>query len=208
MMKRIVVGTIVGVIVSVGIAHAQETGQPSFSAPYRTFSNHEVGGNLTFRDGGGGLDGTAIEGRYRFGRGKWDIGFRGGIFDPSSAVLDATVVIGASARQRVLTHDEKFPLDGAVILGFGLESGNGGTVLYIPAGLSLGRQVTFENSQVVLVPYVQPTLFITAGDVPSTELNFTLGLGADLKLSPRLALNLSFGVFDIEGVSLGATFTR
>src|SRR6058998_1297175 len=95
-------------------AAAQATGLPTFNAPYRAFTRSEIGVVLSFPNGGG----TAFEGAYRKSSGRFDVGFKGGIFDPGGAG-DASLLIGAEARQRVLTHTLDFPLDGALIVGVG-----------------------------------------------------------------------------------------
>src|SRR5256886_12906691 len=61
-------------------AEAQATGMPSYNAPYRAFQRSELGGVFSFPEGGG----TAFEGVYRYASGKFDIGLRGGFFDPGS----------------------------------------------------------------------------------------------------------------------------
>jgi len=143
-------------------AAAQATGLPSFNAPYRAFQRSEIGLVLTFPDGGG----TAFEGAYRFASGKFDLGFRGGIVDPGGTG-NATLLVGAEARERVVTHTEDFPLDGALILGIGgaFVSGN-------------------------------------------SDFFFTLGLGADFRLSPRFDARISAGLGDVEGVSISAVWVH
>src|ERR1051326_3959436 len=105
-------------------AQAQATGLPSFNAPYRAFNRSEIGLVLTFPDPGG----TAFEGVYRIAQSKFDIGFRGGIYTPGGGG-SSVLLIGAEARERVVTHTEDFPLDGALILGIG----GGSSVLLIGA---------------------------------------------------------------------------
>src|SRR4051812_17046186 len=76
---------------------AQATGMPSFNAPYRAFRRSEIGVVLSFPNGGG----TAFEGAYRISSSKFDLGFRGGIFDPGGNG-DALLLLGAEARERVV----------------------------------------------------------------------------------------------------------
>jgi hypothetical protein len=174
---------------------------PSFNAPYRAFQRSEIGLVLTFPDGGG----TAFEGAYRFASGKFDLGFRGGIFDPGPG--DATLLVGAEARERVVTHTEDFPLDGALIVGLGGAFVSGNSVLFVPVGLSLGRRVNPTNSKVSIVPYVQPTGLLAAGS-GNSDFFFTLGLGADFRLSPRFDARISAGLGDVEGVSISAVWVH
>src|SRR5467141_2130089 len=112
-------------------AAAQATGLPSFNAPYRAFSRSEIGLVLSFPNGGG----TAFEGAYRVSHGKFDLGFRGGIFTPGSNG-DSRLLVGAEARERVVTHTEDFPLDGALIVGVGGQFSNSSSFAVIPVGLS------------------------------------------------------------------------
>ncbi len=192
-------------LVGAGVASqaaAQATGMPSFNAPYRAFTRSEIGVVITFPSGGG----TAFEGAYRMSSGKFDIGFRGGLLDvsgPGSTVL----LLGTEARERVLTHTADFPLDGALILGIGGKFSSGNSTLFVPVGLSLGRRLNPQGSTVSIVPYVQPTGLLVAGNSNSTFL-FALGLGADFRLSPRFDARISAGLGDVEGVSLSAVWVH
>lgn len=181
---------------------AQSTGVPSYNAPYRAFTRSEFGAVLSFPDGGG----TAFEGAYRMASGKFDLGFRGGIFSPGAGG-DSRLLLGAEARQRVVTHTEDFPLDGALILGIGGQFASGDGVLIVPVGLSLGRRVEPTDSKISIVPYVQPTGFLVAGSGTSDFL-FALGLGADFRLSPKFDARISAGLGDLEGVSIGAVWVH
>lgn len=184
----------------------QATGTPSFNAPYRAFVRHEAGGTISFPDGGG----TALEGQYRFGYRAFDIGFRGGVSFPSGAG-DDVILLGAEGRGRVLTHTEQFPLDGALLVGAGFNF-NGGTGFVAPVGLSLGRRLTIEDSQISIVPYVQPTGFLTNFPDPldgrDTDFLFAVGLGADFRLSQVFDARISVGLGDVEGVSISAVWVR
>ena len=153
-----------------------------------------------------GLDDTAVEGLYRFGGGRFDIGVRGGIlFIRRGPVSDEIVLLGVEARQRILTHSDDFPADGALILGLGAQIG--ATDDLIPSvGVSFGRRIDLEDSDVSIIPYVQPHLWWFIGD--TDDLLFGLGLGADFRLSPRFDLRVSVGVGDIDGLSVGAVRIR
>jgi len=180
---------------------AQTTGMPSFNAPYRVFQRSELGAVLSFPDG----DGFGLEGVYRYASGKFDIGFRAGMQDPGGGGK-SLLLLGAEARHRIITHNADFPLDGALVAGVGsaLESGSG--TLYIPFGLSLGRRIDIQNSKMSVVPYVQPTAFYRADG--NSDLFFTLGFGADLRLTQTIDARVSAGLGDLHGVSLGAVWVH
>lgn len=183
-------------------AAAQATGLPSFNAPYRAFTRSELGLVLTFPQGGG----TAFEGAYRLSSGRFDLGFRGGLLDPDGPG-DAVLLLGAEGRHRIITRTPEFPLDGALILGLGGAFQSGNSVMFVPIGLSLGRRIDLEDSEVSIVPYVQPTGLFAAGSGDS-DFFFALGLGADFRLSPRFDARISAGLGDVEGVSLSAVWVH
>lgn len=182
-------------------ALAQATGLPTYNAPYRAFAKSEFGAALSFPGGG-----TGLEGMYRFAFQDNDVGLRGGAFFPTGGGT-ATLVVGAEGRGRVITHSEQFPLDGAVILGIGGAFRSGASTLFVPAGLSLGRRLDVEGSQVSIVPYVQPTAFLIAGGGTS-NIRFGLGLGGDFRLSKVFDARVSVGVGDVDGFSIAAVWVH
>jgi len=183
-------------------AAAQATGTTTFNAPYRAFTRAEFGALLSFPNGGG----TAFEGAYRMASGKFDIGFKGGILTPGGGA-SSVALLGVEARERVIDKTADFPLDGALVFGIGANLVSGSSVLIIPVGLSLGGRVTPQGSQVSFVPYVQPTGFFLAGN-GSSDFQFALGLGVDLRLSRSFDARVSAGLGDVEGVSIGAVWVH
>ena len=200
-MRRMIAIGLVLAVAGVGNATAQATGTTTFNAPYRAFTRAEFGALLSFPNGGG----TAFEGVYRMASGKFDIGFKGGIFDPSG-LGKSVALLGVEARERVIDKTPDFPLDGALVFGVGANLVSGSSVLIIPVGLSLGGRVHPQGSQVTLVPYVQPTGFFFAGN--GTDFQFALGLGVDLRLSHSFDARFSAGLGDVKGVSIGAVWVH
>lgn len=187
-------------LIVAGSAAAQETGTPVFWAPYRAFDQHEIGGTISFPS-----DGTAFEGFYGFGAGNLDLGIRGGFWDPGEGV-DTRILVGVHGRQRVITQSEDFPIDGAVILGVGAQLVSENSSLLIPGGLSLGHRFNIENSNVSIVPFVQPSIFLAFNG--GTEVLFAFGFGADFRLSQALDARISVGLGDLDGVALGAVWVH
>lgn len=195
-------------------APAQVTGVPSFNAPYRAFAQHEFGGTLSFPNG----TDFALEGQYRFGYKRFDIGFRGGILEPDNEALSTRVLLGVTVRQRVITHTEDFPLDGAIVFGLGAQLFDvpdpPGSTVFVPFGLSLGRRLDLEGSQVSIIPYAEPMIaLVMANDVFGdfdADLSFALGIGADFRLSRRFDVRASAGLGDdpFEGFALSAVWIR
>ena len=113
-MRRMIAIGLVLAVAGVAGAGAQATGTTTFNAPYRAFTRAEFGAFLSFPNGGG----TAFEGVYRMASGKFDIGFKGGLFDPSGPGK-SVLLLGVEARERVIAKTADFPLDGALIFGVG-----------------------------------------------------------------------------------------
>jgi hypothetical protein len=178
---------------------AQSTGTPIFQAPYRAFAKSEIG--ISLSEPGSGFD---LEGSLRgaFTK-KIDMGLRGGFHDgPGPGNTDA--LFGGDLRARLVTHTESFPLDASFTAGLGFQSGGGFTTGRIPLGLSMGRRVLIEGSQISLVPYAQPVLTLLFADAEGTD--FSLGFGLDARITPRLDLRFSAAVGDASGVGFTVAF--
>jgi hypothetical protein len=181
------------------IAAAQTTGTPVFMAPYRAFQRVEFGGSLS--DPG---DGYAIEGFYRWGQKKYDFGFRGGFQDPGAG--EAIFLAGVDFRTRVVDHTNDFPLDGALTAGIGVSFGNGNSRALVPIGVTLGRRVELEGSDVQFTPYFHPVLAPSFGD--RSDLLFGLGLGVDITLTKRLEVRVSGALGDFQGIGVSLAILR
>lgn len=188
-------------------AAGQATGQPSFNAPYRAFNRFEFGASLSFPDYD---QGPALEGMYRFASAEFDVGLRGGILFRDAPAEEAFLA-GVEARYRVITHSLSFPLDGALIFGGGTAI-DGSSQFFFPVGLSLGRRVDVENSEVSIIPYAQPTVVIWNREVAGqrdTDLEFSLGIGGDFRLSQAFDVRVSIGFGDaFDGLSVAAVWLR
>jgi hypothetical protein len=185
-------------------AAAQTLGTPVYMAPYRAFTSTELGAALS--DPGSGF---ALEGYYRYGAGKFDIGLRAGVISferPDPFEDEVSLMAGADLRFRVIDHTEDFPLDGAFTGGIGGWIGDVNR-LFIPIGLSLGRRVELEGSDASFVPYVHPVIAPTFGDGDS-ELLAGIGLGVDFKISRSIDIRVSGGIGDIDGIAIGLSWIR
>jgi hypothetical protein len=181
---------------------AQSTGTPVFHEPYRVFDRYEFGANVS--DAGN----ITVEGFYGFSHtlAKWDFALRGGVQDNGKG-NKAALLLGVDARYRVIDQTEDFPLDGALITGAGTRLVSGGSRLYVPIGLSLGRRIDFTNSTVSLVPYAEPVIVPNFGTGKS-DVAVALGLGADLRINRRFELRAGVGIGDIDNFSIGFSIAR
>ena len=180
-------------------AVAQETGTPVFSAPHRAFAKHELGVSLSAPESAD----LGFEGFYSFASGRNDFGLRVGFLDDDHTDF----VIGGRFRTRLITHSEDFPLDGALTVGLGGVFYDGGSVVRVPIGLSLGRRFDSKSSGLSFVPYLQPVL-VPAFAEGDSEMEFALGLGLDIRLTRRFDLRLSGAVGDLEGFAVSFAWVR
>jgi opacity protein-like surface antigen len=212
-MRRSLSGLLAAAVVALSANDltAQETGTPMFKAPYRAFVSNEFG--AAFSDPGN-VNGVgtnfALEGFYSYGRGSNDFGIRAGFADPDGPG-DTRILLGGSFRARVLSYSESFPLDGALTLGAGLNIGDGDDLIYLPLGVTLGRRFELEGSRTTFTPYAHPVIVPVLGASDASggdDVGFALGLGVDLRFSQNLAVRVSGGVGDIEGVGIALTYVK
>jgi len=190
---------VVGMVVGTAGARAQSTGMPSFNAPYRAFERSEFAGVVSSPNG----TGTGIEGSYRYAAGTLDVGLRAGMWDPGAGGK-TELLLGAELRNRMITHSVNFPLDGALVAGLGGSLVSGASTMFVPVGLSLGRRIELSGSSLSIVPYVQPTALLVVNS--NTNLDFTMGFGADLRVSRAADLRFSAGIGDLHGLAFGVVW--
>ena len=189
---------LVALLLAPASAAAQSTGTPVFAAPYRAIERSELGVSLS--DPGAGL---AVEGFYKAAKGKWDIGFRAGFQDNNGG--DTPILLGIDGRSKLVQHSESFPLDGALTVGVGANLYDGGNLMLIPIGISLGRRVQLEGDNVSFVPYFHPVLTPIFGGGDS-DLLFSVGLGADVKVGGNVDLRISGALGDYSGIGFSAAW--
>lgn len=171
---------------------AQATGLPTFFAPTRGYAAAEIGATLS-RPGG---DATGLEGRLGFGLDQADLALRVGYFDPGEGA-EGILVAGAEARLPVLGRTADFPLDGALIFGFGRHFRSGAEQNFWPVGLSLGRRISVDRRAFQLTPYLQPTVIFEDSTL------FAFGLGVDVAIRGIPEVRVNWGLGDMDGFSVG-----
>lgn len=183
-------------------AMAQETGTPMFKAPYRGFNNYQFGFDISFPEGAD----FALEGTYQFASGPHDFGLRAGIDKCGDSCT--FFLAGGNFRTRVFRASEQVPVDAALTVGFGTQIGEGIAAFDVPVGVSVGRMLKIQNSQVTFTPYVHPVIVPVFGKDVNSDVLFALGLGADINVNRNFAIKVSGGVGDIQGIGFGLQFQR
>lgn len=152
----------------------------------------------------GGAD-FGLQGIWRQ-RGNLNLGLRVGYIDLGTT---GAVVVGVDSWDLVAEAGDQFPVDVAWTLGAGAAF-NGGTLLELPAGISIGR--VFEIDPVTLQGYFHPrlALFIEpdAPDEIFVEGLFDLGVDALLSEDLKVRLGITLGRVDAVGVGLAYRWTR
>jgi len=202
MRRSLVLAGLIAVLAT-AVASAQTIGTPIFKSPYRSFKYSELAGYIS--DPGSGVS-IALEGEYRLARPKFDFGVRAAYLD-GSGNADNLFGVGIDGRASLVRHSQSFPLDGALTAGFGGLFGGGSSHFYIPFGLSLGREVLLEGSNISFVPWVEPVITPNFGDGPDDVL-FGLGLGVDVALSRTFDVRVSGALGDYDGVGIGLAWHR
>ena len=180
---------------------AQSGLAPSYSAPVRPFERSEIGVLITFPDPGG----IGWEGTYRAVSGAFDVGIRGGIYDPG--VGPSSTLARFEARSQVVRHKGLHLFDAAVVFAASGEFRSGATRFSVPIGFSVGRRIR-GNRPLSLMPYIQPTALLHGGQGMPTRLLVGIGVGADLRLFNHVDLRLSSAVGQLHGASLGVVLLR
>lgn len=182
---------------------AQTLGTPVMKSPTRSWKTTELGGAIS--DPGEAFS-LAVQGEYRIGRPKFDFGLVIGYAD-TRGDGDGLFGIGVDVRAPIARATTDFPLDASLTAGFGALFTDGANGFLIPVGVSLGRQIMLEESKIAFTPYVSPVIAPTFGDL-SDDVQFGLGLGVDVALTPRLDVKVSGSLGDIEGVAIGMAWHR
>lgn len=202
MPRSLALAGLLSAVVAVSAA-AQTLTTPVFLSPYRAFQHSELSGAIS--DPGSGIS-VAIEGAYRFAQKRYDLGLHAGIFDGSGG-NKGVFALGGDARLSLSRHTEQFPLDVSGTLGFGALFSDGNSGFLIPFGVTLGRQLLLEDSNISFVPYVHPVIAPTFGDI-SNGTQFGLGIGVDIALNKTFDIRVSGAVGDYEGVGIGLAWHR
>jgi|SRR5690606_10107122 len=202
-MRRAILATVLLASVGGMALEAQTIATPVMKSPYTAFKRTELGGYIS--DPGEGVS-VAVQGEYRMARRKFDFGLVVGYMD-AKGNGENVFGIGADARAGIARHSQDFPLDAAVTGGFGVLIADGKSGFLVPMGVTLGRQVLLEESNVSFTPYVHPVIAPTFGELLD-DVQFGIGLGVDVALTKTFDIRVAGSLGDLEGISIGAAWHR
>ncbi len=150
----------------------------------------------------------ALQGIWRQG-GNLNLGLRIGYIEIPG---DGAIVVGAESWGLLAEAGPRFPVDVTWTLGAGAAF-NGGTVLEIPAGLSIGR--IFDVAPITLQVYVHPrfALFVEPEAAnPEDELDvgglFDVGVDAAVNENLTFRLGVTRGKINAAGIGLAYRWSR
>lgn len=155
----------------------------------------------------GGAD-FALQGIWRQG-GNLNLGLRVGYIEIPGA---GAIVVGAESWGLLAAAGPRFPVDVAWTLGAGAAF-NGGTLLEVPAGLSIGR--VFDVEPITLQVYAHPRLALfvepdaaNADDELDVGVLFDIGADAAVNENLTVRLGITSGKIDAVGIGLAYRWSR
>ena len=149
-----------------------------------------------------------IQGIWRQ-QGNLNLGLRLGYIDTNG---DGIVTVGVETWDLLVDAGPDFPLDVAWTLGAGAGF-NGGTVVQIPVGLTIGRTVPLESVALQFYGHPRLGLFIypdapEGADELKLEGLFDLGLDALLNDNVKIRFGATFGEIDAVGIGIAFNWSR
>jgi hypothetical protein len=149
-----------------------------------------------------------IQGIWRQ-QGNLNLGLRLGYIDTAG---DGIVTVGVETWDLLVDAGPDFPLDVAWTLGAGAGF-NGGTVIQIPVGLTIGRTLPLETVAFQIYGHPRLGLFIypdAPEGVDELELEglFDLGVDALLNENIKLRFGATFGEIDAVGIGIAFNWSR
>ena len=188
------------------VAGAQAWAYPAFQPP--RVMNREF--NFGVADAGSA--GTSLVFQWREGlSAKSQLSFDLGFADPEGEG-NGKVLLGGQYAHLLTEAKPEMPIDFLLTAGLNFAVGEGGDLVRVPVGVSLGHRFPLDEGFAV-TPYVHPRLSIdmcTDCDGPenedsATDLGIDFDIGVNFEVTPRLSFRVSalFGGSDTFGDSDG-----
>ena len=199
---RPVAAVLVLIVANSAPAHAQAWNYPSFQTPRVTTREFNFG----IADGGQ-LSGNSFVFQWREGRTpRTQLSLDLGVAETdlgAGAGNDTRFLAGVQLGHQLVFANQNAPADILMTVGVNGAFGDGGSLLSIPFGASLGRRFVLDGG-LAFTPYVHPRLALDycgdcdAGDGES-ELETNIDLGASFDVTRNVALRISATFGDDDG---------
>jgi len=181
------------------VGFAQETRTPVFSSPDRAFPRSELAAaspaprTATWLSRASSRSATAP--RTTASASASSTGVRTPAWSPEVSCATASFATRTASPS---TGRSRWASAGVLSEGDGDE-------LLIPAGVSIGRRIPVEGSNVSFTPYAQPLLVtrVVSGEL---ELDVAVGLGVDVRIGHSFDVRVAGGLGEIEGISFSVAW--
>lgn len=202
-MKRTLIGAVIALLGLASAASAQDVpilwDTPSFMGP-------NPGSDLGFYVIDVEDSDIGFQGIWRTD-GSMNLGLRAGWLDTPG---DGVLVLGAETWGGLVEDNPDFPLDVSWTAGAGAWL-NGTTVFAVPVGVSIGKTVDLDDSMALQIyghPRIGLVLFEDVNDDLEADLEGQFDLGADLYVSPSVALKLGISLGNADAIGFGLSLRQ
>ncbi|MGQ0767510.1 MAG: hypothetical protein ACT4OZ_17825 [Gemmatimonadota bacterium] len=146
--------------------------------------------NFAVADAGG--YGTSLVFQWReLTNDRSQLSLDGGVGAPDGRRADNVLFVFGQYARELHRSSAEVPFDFLFTAGAGLSLGSG-TLLRVPAGVSIGHRFELDRN-LALSPWVHPRLSLDfcSCDESQTELGVEFDVGANLEVTPRMAIRLA-----------------
>jgi hypothetical protein len=168
-------------------AEAQAWSYPAFQLP--TVTSREF--NFAVADAGGYGTSLVFQWRESGSSPRTQLSFDAGVGAPDSRRADNALFAFGQYAYQMHRASADVPIDFLFTMGAGVAVGSG-TVLRVPAGVSLGRRFDLDGD-FALTPWIHPrlSLDICSCNGTNSELGVAFDVGMNLEVSRRIAFRVA-----------------
>jgi hypothetical protein len=184
---RAAAGALALLVAAAAGAGAQAWTYPSFQQPRVTPREYNFG----IADGGAA--GTSFLFQWREGVSQRDqLSLDVGLADPDCTDCDNVFLVGGQYAHQLTTSTAQMPFDMLFTASLNGAFGNGGSLIRVPVGVSIGHRFPLEGGMAI-TPYAHPRLsFDFCNDCnDNSDVNLNFDIGANFDFSPQFSLRVS-----------------
>ena len=164
--------------------------------------------NFAIADLSGGGTGLIFQWREGLGTKGLQFTFDGGIVDADVPGAATQLAVGAGLARQAFTATAEFPFDIVIGGGIGVTTGET-TTTRIPFGATVGHRFALDQG-IALTPFVAPRVSwnrVAGGGVTATDTNIEVDLGANIEITPQVAMRFAAIVGDNNAFALSLALT-